>query len=262
MATIRGDEILFDYGDGRTCFYQGDYASIRGTEWYKDSVIQFFIWTLKCRFGDDIAKKGVLFVNPGITQIVQSTYGVVKEYGVNASNSQGLLEQLPPFGEYRWIFAVLNSRDQGGDAIPTKMTVDSGNHWTLLFIDMANRMAYHYDYLNGESNREAREFCHVVTHKTGTELENVEWVEEAPTDSTNSHCGPIACWIMRELLHRVRDLRPDEIMRVDFDRDEECQPKRERLMLLDQCLVEQYNQVPSKRQCYQEPSNQTLSAAE
>lgn len=110
---------------------------------------------------------------------------------------------------------------------------ESGSHWSLLVVSVADRMSFHYDSLNSANKKEA----HIVSEKLG-QLLGVELdfkdLDDSPQQVNSSDCGVYTCLTMRHLLvKRLLKRQKGEKVSMSMSSKEVDAAKGRRLMLQD-----------------------------
>jgi sentrin-specific protease 8 len=105
-------------------------------------------------------------------------------------------EALPSFDRVTHVFLPINdSRNV--------MVGESGSHWSLLLVSIADRVAFHYDSLMRSNLYEARQATDRFSELLGLQgRDKLRFIhlDDSPQQENGRDCGVFVCLIMRHLL--------------------------------------------------------------
>lgn len=133
-------------------------TSVNTSKWFDDSILQNYFSSFKKHPSTILSK--ALFIDPSVSEILK--HGCTVE--VNKQLNELKVES------YNFVFcSVSNSK---GSKSFSKRAIDhhdEGSHWSLLFCDMLNKVAYHLDSVRNLNV----DFATVLANKFGCTLKSV-----------------------------------------------------------------------------------------
>jgi sentrin-specific protease 8 len=103
-----------------------------------------------------------------------------------------LLDALPKFQDITHIFLPINNAKNVD--IP-----EAGSHWSLLVVSASDGVAFHYDSLGGDNNREAQVAANKMSELLQKPLRFAQ-IRDAPQQENMNDCGVFVCMFMQTIL--------------------------------------------------------------
>ena len=111
---------------------------------------------------------------------------------LNTDDPTTLREALPSFTKTTHIFLPINDSH-------SRTSPESGSHWSLLVVSIADRISFHYDSLNSANKREGETVSRKLGLLLGLRLEFKD-LDDSPQQVNSTDCGIFTCLTMRHLL--------------------------------------------------------------
>jgi sentrin-specific protease 8 len=103
-----------------------------------------------------------------------------------------LKDALPKFDNATHIFLPINNNKNVEVA-------EGGSHWSLLVVSATDGVAFHYDSLGGDNNREAEVVAMKMTVLLKKPLRFAQ-IRDAPQQENMNDCGVFVCMFMQTIL--------------------------------------------------------------
>jgi sentrin-specific protease 8 len=122
-------------------------------------------------------------------------------------NPLTLKEALPSFYGVTHVFLPINDNADVEQA-------EGGSHWSLLLVSIIDGVAFHYDSMSGNNEREARSTAMKMEHLLGRRLRFIPMLD-SPQQENGSDCGVFVCVLIKHLLLK-KLLRADASKKVSM----------------------------------------------
>jgi sentrin-specific protease 8 len=166
-----------DYYGSRLTYY--DIKCLKN-DWLTDAAIDFWEEFLEHEVLSKYPQAHIMLLKPTMAMIL-----------MKQDDPAWVRAALPDFKDVTHIFLPINdNREQ---------STEGGSHWSLLLVSLIDKVAFHYDSMDGANNSEAFSATKRLANILGTPLQ-FHHLSECPQQENGSDCGIFVCIIMRHLL--------------------------------------------------------------
>jgi sentrin-specific protease 8 len=187
------DDAYLSYHDVR--LMRTDIDSIKD-DWLTDNAIAFWQEYLEREDLKAYPKASIVLLRPSMSFMLMQT-----------PNPLTLKEALPSFYGVTHVFLPINDNADVEQA-------EGGSHWSLLLVSIIDGVAFHYDSMSGNNEREARSTAMKMEHLLGRRLRFIPMLD-SPQQENGSDCGVFVCVLIKHLLLK-KLLRADASKKVSM----------------------------------------------
>ncbi|KAK4031383.1 hypothetical protein C8A01DRAFT_51517 [Parachaetomium inaequale] len=161
-------------------------------DWLTDSAIAFWEEWLERQVLPKYPQARIVLLRPVVSHLLMQTTDLKNDASA-----------LPDFREVTHIFLpISDSRD--------RWNADSGSHWSLLLVSAIDRVAFHYDSLDGSNYSAAKRAVDRLGWVLNVPL-RFHQMEDTPQQDNSKDCGVFVCILMRHLLiKRLMETKSNE----------------------------------------------------